>query len=155
MGKKEIDIGNTISEINDDSEVIAAAIAARRSVERRGIGSNKPANQEGEPAGRESSYADVQARANPKTVRTPERTKAPTPIKKKSKSGHRNRESKPGRADDDPFVTASIKIRNSKLRRLQKLSKRRDLDDLSPHYQKDLIDEALDWMFQKYEPPGR
>jgi len=53
--------------------------------------------------------------------------------------------------EDDPWVTDSIKVRHSKKRRLKDLSLRRELGRESPYQKKDLVDEAFDFIFAKYE----
>jgi hypothetical protein len=53
-------------------------------------------------------------------------------------------------SDDDPWVTQSFKLRNSKKHRIHRLSRTRELDGLVPFQKKDLLDEALDYLFEKY-----
>lgn len=54
-------------------------------------------------------------------------------------------------AKDDPWVAATLKVRNSKKKRLKQLSLVRQLHGESLHLQKDLVDEALDYVLAKYE----
>ena len=166
MGKSEVDLRDDIDEINEHAEAIAAAAKrkeerATNSVQPPDVGQRHRAerrdrevtdvgdrdNGQGPPAKRAPGLEVVEGKENgaPKNRRS--RIHRP-PMKSK----HRTPSADPQLSvEDDPWVTDSVKVRHSKKRRLKELSLRRELDRDSPFQKKDLVDEALDYIFSKYE----
>ena len=165
MGKSEVDLGDDIDEINEHAEAIAAA--AKRKEERvANAARTADVSQRLTEEGRDDVATEARRTANgqcPHEISAPElevlerkENGAPKPRRrtdrreKKSKHGTPSADSQLS-ADDDPWVTDSVKVRHSKKRRLKELSLRRELDRESPYQKKDLVDEALDYIFSKYE----
>jgi len=166
MGKSEVDLRDDIDEINEHAEAIAAA--AKRKEERATNSARPPdAGKRQSEEGRYGEVTDVGDRDNgqgPPAKSAPElevlegkengapkiprsRTHRP-PKKSKHRTPSADRQLS---VDDDPGVTDSVKVRHSKKRRLKELSLRRELNRDLPYQKKDLVDEALVYIFAKYE----
>ena len=166
MGKSEVDLADDIDEINEHAEAIAAAakrleeqgtssaglIASdqRRKEKENGDGDAQlldDASGDGELANSALELEIVEGKENGALKTKRRRTYRPG-----KKSKHRTPSAdRQFSAEDDPWVTDSVKVRHSKKRRLKELSLRRELDRESPYQKKDLVDEALDYIFGKYE----
>ena len=166
MGKSEVDLADDIDEINEHAEAIAAA--AKRK-EERGTNSVQPSDvgQRNGAEGRNREVTDVGDRGNGQGPPAPSAPELEV-VEGKEIVAPKNRRSRIHRppktskhrtpsadrqlsVEDDPWVTDSVKVRHSKKRRLKELSLRRELNRDSPYQKKDLVDEALDYIFGKYE----
>ncbi len=166
MGKSEVDLAGDIDEINEHAEAIAAAAkrledqgrnstwltasGQRRKEKEKSDGDAQlldDASGDGELA---NSALELEVLKGKENGALKTRKRRIGRLEKKSK----HRTPSAGRqlsAEDDPWVTDSVKVRHSKKRRLKELSLRRELDRESPYQKKDLVDEALDYIFGKYE----
>ena len=166
MGKSEVDLGDEINEINKHAEAIAAAVKRK---EQRETNATRPLDAEprGGNAGTVRGVTGAADRGNgrrPQAEISPglevvegnenggPQTRRKRSYRRPKKSTHRTPSVGPQLSEkDDPWVTDSIKVRHSNKRRLKELSLRRQLDRESPYQKKDLVDEALDYIFGKYE----
>jgi hypothetical protein len=166
MGKSEVDLEDDIDEINEHAEVIAAAAKrledqGRSSTRLTASGQRKKemengdgdaqlsdnASGDGELANSALELEVLEGKENGALKTRRSRTYRPG-----KKSKHRTPSAdRQLSVEDDPWVTDSVKVRHSKKRRLKELSLRRELDRDSPYQKKDLVDEALDYIFGKYE----
>lgn len=167
MGKSEVDLEDDVAEIHEHAEAIAAA-ATRR--EKRRKDSTQPLGvQQRDPkettadsgvtdGGDQNDGVGLSSTTTPDLeVLDGKRNVASKAAKSRThrprgKSTHRTPSTDERVAvEDDPWVTDSIKVRHSKKRRLKELSLRRELALESPYQKKDLVDEAFDYIFAKYE----
>ena len=166
MGKSEVDLADDIDEINEHAEVIAAAAKrleeqGRNSTRLTASGQRKKekengdgdaqllddANGDGELTNSALELEIVEGKENGALKTRRRRTDRPG-----KKSKHRTPSAdRQLSAEDDPWVTDSVKVLHSKKRRLKELSLRRELGRDSPYQKKDLVDEAFDYIFSKYE----
>ena len=166
MGKSEVDLADDIDEINEHAEAIAAA--AKR-LEDQGRNSTRLTASGQRRKEKEKSDGDAQllddasgdgelANSAPEleVLEGKENGALKTNRRRTDRPGKKSKHRTPSAdrqlsAEDDPWVTDSVKVRHSKKRRLKELSLRRELDRQSPYQKKDLVDEALDYIFGKYE----
>ena len=166
MGKSEVDLVDDIDEINEHAEAIAAAAkrleeqdtssagltasGQRRKEKVKSDGDAQlldDASGDGELANSALELEVLEGKENG-ALKTRRRRIGRLEKKSKHRTPSADRQFS---AEDDPWVTDSVKVRHSKKRRLKELSLRRELGRESPYQKKDLIDEALDIIFGKYE----
>ncbi len=155
MGKKHIDVGDTVDEINAGAALIASAarkinvkkgdepsvFSDHRSLEAQVAETTDVPPSSGPLQGVTQLYALDDTKPRP--------THADTRIPREDRR-EENRQREKTASPDDPWVTGTVKMRNSKKRRLKKISLHRELRGLEPHQQKDLMDQALDYIFEKF-----
>ena len=160
MGKSVVNLDDHILEINEDVQAIVD-MAKRKEQQRAATKTLSVRNMAAEKAQDENvaAVAPGEARA-PRHFEavdgTGEVDSSVTDEKarrSRPKSRNPRSSSPPGTlstSNDDPWVAGSIKIRNSKKSRLHRLSRTRELEGLVPFQKQDLMDEALDYLFEKY-----
>ena len=148
MGKASVDVSGLVDEINE--EALRIAEVSKRLEANRG---SKVVAVESKPESRIAENKDALQKSlehdQPKPDAAQRRRKRAQRAEDRKKSNGTNRVGEAG-TGDDPWVTASVKMRNSKKQRFVKLSLERKLADKSPHEQQLLMDEALDYLLAKY-----
>lgn len=148
MNKTNLDYSDEVGELA--TQLREADEAAKRLAKHRKITPpEKPATSPTTATLSERSPAKPSSVAQPKKASEPVRQKAPKPRAQSPARRRPTAESQPPK--DDPWVSASFKVRNSKKRRLHALSLRRQLSGLAPFKKQHLIDEAMQYLFDKYE----
>lgn len=160
MGRSDVHFDDDILEINEHAQVIAEA--AKRKVQQNGATKSPSVRdmdaekaQDERPAAIAATEARtprnlevIDGKGEGDSLLADEKPRRDRPKSKSPKSSPSLSTSLS--SGDDPWVTGSIKIRNSKKHRFHRLSRTRELEGLVPFQKKDLLDEALDYLFEKY-----
>lgn len=158
MGKSDVKFDDDILEINEHAQAIAEAANRKQrsgSPAVRGVipvseeaNGNVPAISAEDGGMPERAVETIDGYEEPDAAVRDEKSRRSRPTSKSPKSSPTP--SQASMNQDDPWVTGSTKIRNSKKHHFHWLSRMREVKGLAPFQKKDLLDEALDYIFEKY-----
>lgn len=160
MGRSVVNLDADMLEINEHAQAIADAVKQKeqRSAATQTLSDH---NVDAESVDGENVAARLpnEARPPPKleVVDLKEEVDSPASNDKSKRNRLKSKHSRSlpqsgsmPSSNNDPWVASSVKMRNSKKHRFHLLSRTRELEGLAPFRKQDLLDEALDYLFEKY-----